>query len=473
MGRYLRSAQTGGASSGIVGPDSLTVRKTIKSTQQYDASGLVEWAVIGTDVAISSTGLLTVNSATAGTLTATIHARSNGQLFEKVVTITVSDTIPVFPAATLAATVRQGASFSSDALKTAVNSGTVTHSLESGTLPAWATLAANGTLSGTVPAAEPLGSKEYVFTVKAVSGTDVSLKTVAWGLEVKPPVPTGQQLFGTNVGPGTYSWTCPNEVEFVSVVAVGGGGAGQDNWANPCGSGGGLGWKNNIPVVPGQVYTVVVGAGGTSTSTSASAQLLGGNSYFINTNTVCGYGGGNASGVSSGGPNHNQTYGGGWQGDGGGAGGYAGNYQGGGGAGGYTARGGNGRENYSSNTGGGGHGGCYYSSTYGTGSGGGVGLDGQGISGRYFWTPWTGSTTDTSCGGGGEGGSGGGRGLYGENPWSGSGESSGNLYGGNYGGGGGGPGTSWPNASGNGGQGGVRIIWGTGRAFPATNTQNL
>ena len=78
-------------------------------------------------------------------------------------------------------------------------------------------------------------------------------------------------IFGTLNGqvayttPGTYSWTAPAGVTSVCVVCVGGGGSGawQTNAISPQGgSGGGLGWKNNIAVTPGQTYTVVVGAGG-------------------------------------------------------------------------------------------------------------------------------------------------------------------------------------------------------------------
>ena len=67
--------------------------------------------------------------------------------------------------------------------------------------------------------------------------------------------PTGQQAYTTA---GTYSWTCPYAVTSVSVVCVGGGTGGHYNSAS--GGGGGLGWKNNITVVPGNTYTVVVGA---------------------------------------------------------------------------------------------------------------------------------------------------------------------------------------------------------------------
>jgi hypothetical protein len=63
--------------------------------------------------------------------------------------------------------------------------------------------------------------------------------------------------------------------------------------------------------------------------------------------------------------------------------------------------------------------------------------------------------------------------MYGENPFSGTGQSSSNIQGGYYGGGGGGPGTSWPSASGSGGTGGVRIMWGSNRGYPSTNTGDV
>jgi len=289
---------------------------------------------------------------------------------------------------------------------------------------------------------------------------------------VRPTLVTGQQQYTTA---GTYSWVAPDGVYAVSVVAVGGGGGGYDGWANPAGSGGGLGWKNSIKVTPGTAYTVVVGAAGLSyPDNSPTSVMVGGNSYFISTSTVCGYGGGNANGYTSSGPNSN-NYGGGYVGDGGGAGGNASNYQGGGGAGGYTARGYNARETWNAalSPGGGGGGGGYYSSTYGSGGGGGVGLTGitaYPSPGNPFYNPFQGYTNSSGEGSGGTGAHGGSNGYYGENPFSGSGQSSSNIAGGNYGGGGGGPGTSWPSASGSGGVGGVRIIWGPGRSYPSSAT---
>lgn len=295
----------------------------------------------------------------------------------------------------------------------------------------------------------------------------------------------GQAEFLT---PGTYTWICPDGVSSVSAVCVGAGGGGYSSWANSAGSGGGLGWKNNIPVAPGNSYTVVVGTGGIK---NVSA---GGNSYFIDLSTVAGYGGGNASaGAYTSGPNSNSTYGGGWQGDGGGAGGYA-NYTGGGGAGGYAGTGGGSQSDAAASSGAG-AGGGYYSSTYGTGAGGGVGVYGirtdynaqygyaygslgNGKGSDYLWVA-------NQQGLGGRGGSyrtgtisgqtTGYHGCSGENPWGFS-NNSGAIQGGFPGGGGGGPGTSY--GGGRGGDGAVRIIWsgeavGVGRAYPSTLVEDI
>jgi hypothetical protein len=246
-------------------------------------------------------------------------------------------------------------------------------------------------------------------------------------------VPAYQQEFTT---PGTYSWTAPPGVYSVSAVTIGGSGG---TGAASRGSGaGGLGWKNNITVVPGQTYTVVVGAGGLAGGTSAP--YFGGTSYFIDVNTVAGYGAGQGG---PGGEAGNSFWPGGWTGDGGGVGGYgmAGGYAG-GGAGGYSGNGGNGGAGSVAGTGaGGGGGGGGYASTGGSGAaGGGTGIYGQGNNGAGGA-----NVTTAPAGAGGAG--------------------SVNLVAGSIGYGGGSGGL---NNSGNGGA--VRIIWGPGRAFPSTNT---
>lgn len=204
--------------------------------------------------------------------------------------------------------------------------------------------------------------------------------------------------------PGTYEWTPPAGITSICVVCVGGAGSSTSE-----AGGGGLGWKNNIHVNHGQIYTVVVGAAGYPSPTN------GGDSYFISLSIVCGGGG-----------LYNGT-GGSYVGDGGGNGGDDG-----GGAGGYSGDGGDG---FGAAPDGGGGGGI---TTYG--GAGGVGLFGEGESGAA-----------------GTGGSGGENGHAGSN--------------GNYSGMGGQYGGAGNYVSGQqiGGHGAVRIIWGAGRAFPSTD----
>ena len=76
--------------------------------------------------------------------------------------------------------------------------------------------------------------------------------------------PSGQQSY---TSAGAFTWTAPAGVTSVCAVCVGAGG----NESTAAGDGGGgLGWKNNIPVVPGQSYQVVVGAQGTSGANAVS-----------------------------------------------------------------------------------------------------------------------------------------------------------------------------------------------------------
>lgn len=286
--------------------------------------------------------------------------------------------------------------------------------------------------------------------------------------------------------PGTYSWTAPPNVYYVHAVCIGGGGSGGT--ATPAGGGGGLGWKNKIPVIPGQSYTVVVGSGGAAVSDSGISGrngISGTDSYFINPSTVMGGGGTGGGIVASNAPGGN------FVGDGGGNGGSGGilisgnGSGGGGGAGGYAGNGGNGADYYIGVTSGpaagngvggaGGGGGVAYGDNNGNGNfpsggagGGGVGIFGQGPSGS---AGTNGTTTATITGGG--GGSSGGAGGGGVQVTFLGGTSGGN--GGLYGAGGGGaagsgsPGT-YPRTSGIGRNGAVRIIWGPGRLFPSSLT---
>ena len=250
------------------------------------------------------------------------------------------------------------------------------------------------------------GAAPGIWTLDQVAGY---IKQSIWPTAGNP-LPTCSQTFTG----GTYSWVAPAGVTSVSVVAIGGATSG-----NGC-PGSGLGWKNNITVIPGNSYTVVAG----------------GQTYFISQATVAGLIG--SSGVGG-------TY----VGDGGGNGGNAtyGSSHGGGGAGGYTGNGGNGgvypgSTGLTAGAGGGGGGGIASTNNmaYQGQGGGGVGVFGLGASGAA---------------GGCNGGSGGTNGIGGN--------VGGPSNGGNYGGGTGGGGGSQIG-------GAVRIVWpGNTRLFPSTN----
>ena len=261
--------------------------------------------------------------------------------------------------------------------------------------------------------------------------------------------PQGQQAFTTH---GSYTWTCPSGVYSVGVVCVGAGGQGQSYG----GQGGSLAYKNNITVTPGQSYAIEVGETNMEADPNSPTTLLNryaGLSSAFGTYAYGGRGGNTNLGSHQGiGGNY----------DGGGIGGNGstdaiinGGYKfgSGGGAGGYSGSGGNGSNSTSdggAGSGGGGGGGAPGSSTA-AGGGGGVGIYGEGNSG-------IGGTFSSSPGG--KGGSSGADGAVKTNSITG---------GGLYGGGGSGYGSITNNGSG----GAVRIIWGSGRSFPSTNTADV
>jgi hypothetical protein len=331
--------------------------------------------------------------------------------------------------------------------------GATVYALAAGNaLPTGMTLSANGLISGSSTVSS---STTYSFTVIAADN-ELQDSPRTFSLDVSL-ITNGQQAYTT---PGTYSWTAPAGITSVSVVCVGAGGG----TCYSGGGGGGLGWKNNISVTPGQSYTVVVGAGGTGTTgANDTTATSGGDSYFINATTVKGGGGGRGRYFTSGVFSVSGTAGT-WVGDGGGNGGIGGEgrdaYGGAasGGAGGYSGNGGaggmaTGSLDYPGVAGaGGGGGGGGADGYFGGGGGGGVGIFGEGASGtagaigpRNFATPG-------KCGTAGSGGT----------PAT----STNTLQGGQYGGGGSVNGQSA-------GGGAVRIIWGINRAFPSTNTVNL
>ena len=332
------------------------------------------------------------------------------------------------------------------------------------------------------------GSSSPITVTGLTSGTAYSFRVFANNAFGNSPasassnvvtlVPAGQEAFTTA---GTYSWVAPAGVTSICVVAVGGGGSGAAGVGNPGlpffgtpsiggGGGGSLQWQNNIPVTPGNSYTVVVGAGGTGVFSTSNGSA-GSPSYFnatSGTNFCNAPGGGaglldaataqtaagssNGSGTSGGGRGGGSEFS---SGNGGrnGAGG-AGGYQAGSSTASFGRAAASFTNGYAGEFGGGGGAAGQGNTTYM--SGGGVGILGEGTSGA-------GGVSGNIVGKGGSGGANGGQ----------SGNNGG--AGGAYGGGGGGTldASNGVVRSGAGGSGAVRIIWGVGRAFPSTNTGNL
>lgn len=137
------------------------------------------------------------------------------------------------------------------------------------------------------------------------------------GKYTPPPIPPGQVQWDT---PGTYVWTVPADVSSVSVLVVGAGEQGSFGVGHSGrgGAGGFTRYRNDIPVVPGDKYTIVVGSGGEAGSllygneVLAQSNIVAQSSAFdikasFNTagstpvsSTVLGYSGGSAGSVASG-----------------------------------------------------------------------------------------------------------------------------------------------------------------------------
>jgi hypothetical protein len=104
-----------------------------------------------------------------------------------------------------------------------------------------------------------------------------------------------QRSITTYTNPGSYTWTAPTGVTSIQVLVVGGGGGG--GWGNPAADGnggggaGGVVYNSAYTVVPGNNYSVTVGAGGATPATSGANQrgTTGSNSVF---DTITAFGGG-------------------------------------------------------------------------------------------------------------------------------------------------------------------------------------
>lgn len=111
----------------------------------------------------------------------------------------------------------------------------------------------------------------------------------------------GSSSLSTSVYPEIFdsstTWTCPPGVFTVNVAVYGGGGGGSHTGALSGGGGGGGGAyaERSIPVTPGNVYTITVGAAGAFEGTGGDSQFVGDGGV-----TVLAKGGTGASGQTQG-----------------------------------------------------------------------------------------------------------------------------------------------------------------------------
>lgn len=201
-----------------------------------------------------------------------------------------------------------------------------------------------------------------------------------------------------------YTWTVPDAstIDYIAVVCVGGGGAGECSHDGSSAGGGALAYKNDIPVTPGTQVEVYVGGGGRNPNATHNSNKYDGNPSYIRiagqNYAVAGGGEGgwahpsptwgninggtrNPSNSDGGGNGGAGTDASGTRTGGGGAGGYSGNGGNSGPAGSYPISGAPGSPPASNGLGGGGSGGNSYNSSDGAGGGGGTGVYGEGAGG--------------------------------------------------------------------------------------------
>lgn len=219
---------------------------------------------------------------------------------------------------------------------------------------------------------------------------------------------------------GLYDFQVPAGVTRLCAVGIGGGAVGRNVSPFNGGGGGGNHWLNDIPVTPGEWLTVRAGTSVTIGSDAGESYIKRGSTFLVRAGPGYGYG------SVAGGPTYFDTLGGGGGQGGDGGTGNDGNGGLGGGAGGYQ--------------GAGGKGGNYYDTANGqmpvTDSGGGRGADANGV--PYGWS----GSRGEGCG------------LLGRTPTFAPG-SLGTKFGGG----------AMPTSS-SADTGGLRIIWGGGRAYP-------
>jgi len=212
-----------------------------------------------------------------------------------------SDTTPAFiTAAGSLGTIGDGSRSSytlSSAAATDADADTITYSITSGALPAG--LSFNSSTAAITGTADAVGSNTTsTFTVQASTTIGVAATVVTASRQFSITVSAPVVVEYTSAG--TYSFTAPaglTRIGNLKMIGGGGGGtSGNGDWGRGGGGGAGID-ANQITVVPGTTYTLVVGSGGPGGTGCPSSGTAGGpTTAFSNTAA----GGSNGAGGSGG-----------------------------------------------------------------------------------------------------------------------------------------------------------------------------
>ena len=185
-------------------------------------------------------------------------------------------------------------------------SGTLTFSLESGSLPGGASLnSSTGEISGNLTGVED--DTTYNFTIR-VKDTASNTADRAFSITLIAP------LIDTFTSTGSFTYSVPSGTSSVTVMAVAGGGGG----GSTIGGGGGAGGmveSSTYPVSPGGSVPGSVGDGGPGSGSRGGRGTTGQNTIF---GTITAYGGGGGGSWDNQGGNAGGSGGGGSGGSGGG-----------------------------------------------------------------------------------------------------------------------------------------------------------
>lgn len=183
--------------------------------------------------------------------------------------------------------VTEGDAFSEAVVATDPDGGSITYSLESGTIPPGTSFnASSGTISGTTTTA---GS--YSFTISATDEGGNSI-TREFSTTILVPAPTG----GTITTEGAYTihtftatdtFTAPSTLSIEYLLVAGGGSGGVTGGSVGKGGGGAGGFIETSTTINPGTYVIEVGAGGVGVS---STGVSGNDSVFTGVNTAVGGG---------------------------------------------------------------------------------------------------------------------------------------------------------------------------------------